>query len=179
MKQISLCLCLLAVLSTPVMAQTCKPESITPSHPAGQYLDNGDGTVTDIVNGLMWSRCSLGQNYQSGHCTNDPINFLTWKEALQAGAANSSYATHDGWRLPNIKELESLVERSCVAPAIDLALFPSTPSTVYWSNTFDRTAVNATAGIKGLIIDFRDGSEFVTDVNRYRFVRMVRDLSSQ
>jgi len=175
MKKLTLLLSLAVVISAPVVAQTCKPTSITPSHPAGQYLDNADGTITDIVNELMWSSCSLGQNAVGGNCINIPTNYLTWKEALQAAENNQNYAGHSGWRIPNIKELGSLVERSCFAPAIDLGLFPSTPSTPYWSNTFDSKTINA--GAEGLISDFHDGSEVIKEINSHKFVRLVRDLS--
>jgi len=175
MKTTTLFLTFVTVMSAPVLAQICKPASITPSNPTGQYLDNADGTITDIVNELMWSRCSLGQNYVGGNCINIPTNYLTWKEALQAAENNQNYAGHSDWHIPNIKELGSLIERSCFAPAIDLGLFPSTPSTPYWSNTFDSKGINA--GAEGLIIDFHDGSEVIKEINSHKFVRLVRDLS--
>ena len=175
MKITTLFLTFVTVMSVPVLAQTCKPASITPSNPAGQYLDNADGTITDIVNELMWSRCSLGQNFVGGDCINNATNYLTWKEALQAVEANDSYAGYGDWRIPNIKELGSLVERSCFGPAIDSGLFPSTPSTPYWSNTFDSKGINA--GAEGLIIDFRDGTEMIKEVSSHKFLRLVRDLS--
>lgn len=176
MKKLTLGLCLAAVFSSTAMAQVCKPESITPTHPEGQYLNNGDGTITDVVNGLMWSICSVGQTATGGTCSDDPTPYLTWKEALDAAGENKSFAGHDDWRLPNIKELGDLVERSCVGPAINLTYFPSTPSAVYWSNTIDAYKVNDKGGIEGLLVDFTDGSEFLTDVNKHRLIRMVRPL---
>lgn len=179
MKKLTLCMCLAAAFSTTATAQVCKPESITPTHPEGQYLNNGDGTITDVVNGLMWSTCSIGQTASGGTCTGLPTKYDTWQEALTAAEANGSYAGYDNWRLPNIKELQDLVERSCVGPAIDLAYFPSTPSAVYWSNTMDFRDVNPDGvdAIKGLLVDFTDGTEFLTDVNKHRLIRMVRPLA--
>lgn len=168
-------LSLLTLASMPIMAQTCKTESITPSHPIGQYLDNGNGTITDITNELMWSTCSLGQIYQDGNCTGSAESFTIWDEALSAIDGNNNLAGYSDWRLPNIKELGSLVERSCVAPAIDLTLFPTTPSVPYWSNTFDRTGINSASSIKGLIVEFHDGTEVVKSTNTQRLIRLVRD----
>ncbi|QFI37290.1 DUF1566 domain-containing protein [Moritella marina ATCC 15381] len=173
MKKIILTLSLTAAISAPALAQTCKSASITPSNPIGQYLDNEDGTITDIVNELMWSRCSLGQAFQGGNCINIPLNYDTWKAALDGAETNKDDGRYSDWRLPNIKELGSIVERSCVAPAIDLRLFPSTPSTPYWSSTFDYRGINT---VKGLIIDFHDGTEIVKEVSSHKFVRLVRDL---
>lgn len=176
MKKLTLGLCLSAAFSSTAMAQVCKPESITPTHPEGQYLNNGDGTITDVVNGLMWSICSVGQTATGGTCSGVPTNYPTWQMALTAADANKSFAGYDNWRLPNIKELGDLVERSCVGPAINLTYFPSTPSAVYWSNTMDYRDVNAAVGLDGLIVDFTAGSEFLTDVNSHKMIRMVRPL---
>ncbi|MCZ4311026.1 DUF1566 domain-containing protein [Vibrio pomeroyi] len=176
MKKLTLGLCLAAVFSSTAMAQVCKPDSITPTHPEGQYLNNGNGTITDVVNGLMWSTCTIGQTAAGGTCTGNPVKYDSWQQALNAANENKSYAGYDDWRLPNIKELGDLVERSCVSPAINLTYFPSTPSAVYWSNTMDVHDVNPDIPIKGLLVDFTDGSEFLTDVNKHRLIRMVRPL---
>ncbi len=61
------------------------------------YLDNGDGTVTDLNTGLMWQK------------TPDFVNLRAWGEA-QTYANNLQLAGHNDWRAPNIKELYSLVQ---------------------------------------------------------------------
>ncbi|MDC7223914.1 MAG: DUF1566 domain-containing protein [Spirochaetales bacterium] len=61
------------------------------------YVDNGDGTVSDLATGLMWTKDDMG-----------PMN---WKEALLA-CEDLRYAGYDDWRLPQIKELISLVDYS-------------------------------------------------------------------
>lgn len=58
------------------------------------YADNGDGTVTDLTTGLMWSR--------------DPGSKLTYEQAV-GGAEGFNLAGYNDWRLPNIKELYSLI----------------------------------------------------------------------
>lgn len=154
-------------------AQTCAT-NIPLSHAEGQYILNEDGTVTDVVNGLMWTTCAIGQSYSEGACTGTPTSYESWQDALVAADAFGTFAENDDWRLPNIKELSDLVERSCVAPAIDLSAFPGTLSAAYWSNTFDFQNINVATGIDGLLVDFSDGTEFLTDLTTYRLVRMVR-----
>lgn len=59
-----------------------------------QYVDNGDGTITDLNTGLMWQQ--------------DPGEKVTYQQAL-AGADNFNLAGYNDWRLPTIKELYSLI----------------------------------------------------------------------
>lgn len=61
---------------------------------APQYQDNGDGTVTDLVTGLMWQQ--------------DPGAKMTFDQAV-AGADDFNLAGYNDWRLPTIKELYSLI----------------------------------------------------------------------
>jgi hypothetical protein len=61
-----------------------------------QFADNGDGTVTDRATGLIWMQADSGHG-------------MDWEHALQF-AENLKFAGHDDWRLPNAKELQSLVD---------------------------------------------------------------------
>jgi hypothetical protein len=60
------------------------------------FVDNGDGTVTDLASGLMWQQSDSGSG-------------MRWEDAL-AYAEGLSLAGHDDWRLPNAKELQSIVD---------------------------------------------------------------------
>ncbi len=62
-----------------------------------RYVDNGDGTVTDLVTGLMWQQ-AVGDK-------------VTYDEAV-AGADSFDLAGYTDWRLPTIKELYSLMDFS-------------------------------------------------------------------
>ncbi len=84
-------------------------------------VDNGDGTVTDNATGLMWQKAEPGTK--------------TWEEAL-AYCENLELAGHKDWRLPNINELQSIVDYGASEPpAIDQTYFPDTVSGDYWSST--------------------------------------------
>lgn len=122
------------VASCSLQAQTCNSQ-MTPTTPTSSFTINADGTVTDNRTGLVWDLCTWGQT--GADCSGDAATGHNWQDALaQAVAANSAnYKGHSDWRLPNIKELASIVERSCVDPAINLTLFPNTPSDILWSSS--------------------------------------------
>jgi len=114
-----------------VLAQDCS-SSIIPSAPNSRYQNNGDGTITDLSTGLMWQQCSLG-----GNCDGSARSYK-WNEALQAPEimnANGGFAGYSDWRLPNIKELASLLEVACWIPVINTNVFPKTMSWRYWSSS--------------------------------------------
>jgi hypothetical protein len=68
------------------------------SYGKNQFIDNGDGTITDNATGLTWTKADSGKG-------------MNWQEALEF-AENLKYAGHDDWRLPNAKELQSIVDYS-------------------------------------------------------------------
>ncbi|WP_417860982.1 DUF1566 domain-containing protein [Winogradskyella sediminis] len=70
-----------------------------------KYVDNGDGTVTDMVTGLMWQQ-SFDHNGDGQIKVDDK---LTYKEILQLIDEGVSFAGYDDWRLPTIKEMYSLI----------------------------------------------------------------------
>ncbi|MCB0014131.1 MAG: DUF1566 domain-containing protein [Anaerolineales bacterium] len=79
---------------------------------AGQqpaYRDNGDGTVTDLVTGLMWQ----GSPERDGNKIINAADKLSYSEAL-AAADEATLAGYDDWRLPTITELYSLIDFSGV-----------------------------------------------------------------
>jgi len=73
------------------------------------YVDNGDGTISDLVTGLMWEKMSMLDG-----SVHDVVNKYTWDEAyavkLAALNAGGGFAGYTDWRLPNRRELESLVD---------------------------------------------------------------------
>ncbi len=76
------------------------------------YQDNGDGTVTDLVTGLMWSQSPD----MDGDGDIDAADKMTYDEAV-AGAESFDLAGYSDWRLPTIKEQYSLILFSGVDPS--------------------------------------------------------------
>jgi len=70
-----------------------------------KYVDNGDGTVTDMVTGLMWQQ-SFDHNGDGDINVNDK---LSYSEILKLAENGVSFAGYDDWRLPTIKEMYSLI----------------------------------------------------------------------
>ena len=152
-----------------IQAQTCKPASIPASTPDSQLFDNGNATISDIKTGLMWKKCAEGLS--GADCDSGSALSLNWQEALeQPGVVNSSgFAGYTDWRLPNVKELTSIVEEQCYDPAINLNRFPGTPSSNFWSSSAD-------AGSSGSAWGVSFGNGFSGYDARYysRLVRLVR-----
>lgn len=122
----------LAVAADADAAQTCHSYWPKPSTPINRFTENGDGTVTDTVTKLVWKRCSEGA--AGDVCEQGEAQIFTWEEALKA-AAESRFTGKKDWRLPDIKELNSIIERQCTMPAINAIVFPATPTMSFWSST--------------------------------------------
>jgi len=112
-------------------AQTCR-DDIPASAPDSRFTDNGNGTVTDLATGLIWKQCAEGLS--GAGCLSGSTMRFTWQQALQH-AADAVFAGSSLWRLPNKKELASLVEQRCDDPAINTRYFPNTPSAWFWSSS--------------------------------------------
>lgn len=105
-------------------------QAVCPSLATATRFTLNGAVVTDKVTGLLWARCSLGQTWTGSICTGVASTF-THEQALQYAQVQS------GWRLPNVKELSSLVDRGCLSLAIDPVAFPGTPPASYWSSSPD------------------------------------------
>ena len=91
------------------------------------YADftRNNGIVTDNATGLQW---------QDDYSDNgDNIKYTTWIGAINYCEA-LSLGGYSDWRLPNKKELLSIVDYDKYDPAID-TVFTHTASDYYWSST--------------------------------------------
>ena len=123
----------------------------------GNFVANGDGTVTDTDTGLMWQQGTETDTYK-------------WEQALSY-CETSTLAGYNDWRLPNVNELQSLVDYSELIPSINTTFFPNTQSSPYWSSstTYARYPYGA------WFVDFGNG--YVGSYGKsygYYYVRAVR-----
>ncbi len=159
------------VLLANVAVAECNP-NIVPKINAEQYTINTDNTVTDTKTGLTWMRCPVGfaWNESSQDCVeqlNEKSSF-SWQEALSfASTATDSNGTP--WRLPNTKELHSLVKLSCYEPAIETSVFSTLPITTHWTSTPSLSSAGAWS------VNFRSGGQIPVDKQNTYFIRLVRD----
>jgi hypothetical protein len=140
-----------------------KGDPVTP-----RFVDNTNNTIDDKATGLQWVKDHAvlgtvgGKNFAAG---------MSWSNALLAVAAlnAANYAGHNDWRLPNVKELMSIVEYGSVSPAINGTFFPNTVSDGYWTGT---TYAGYTDG--AWVVYFNDGVVSSDDKNVGYYVRPVR-----
>ncbi len=135
---------------------------------AAPFTMSADGQeVTDTKTGLIWRRCAEGMTASGGTCTGTASTFT--HEAALTRASTQATATGVAWRLPNVKELSSITDKSRINPAIDTVAFPATPANWFWSSSpyvFD-------AGV-AWVVSFSDGLVGVNGRDNSSFVRLVR-----
>jgi hypothetical protein len=169
-------LIILLFLSFATQAQFCySNQEIPPSTPMSNFIDNNNGTVSDITTGLMWAKCYLGhtgmQCENGGTGSSGNPTQMNWQAALTA-AATSTLAGHNDWRLPNIKELVTIIERACFAPAINLTVFPRVPTTQ--TNTWTSSKANLFDD-QAFVVNFSVGNTYAFSRDSLNYVRLVRN----
>lgn len=164
---------------------------------ACRYVDNGDGTVSDLNTGLVWEQKSPGgtddvhdvnnlYSWSTSGTAPDGTAFTDFLGTLNNGVSTHGYATdpitgcftnHCDWRLPSISELWGIVDRAAPGcldypypPCIDPAFGPVQSWGIYWSaTTYD-------AGDPGiaLLVSFYVGTAYYDAKTSNDYVRAVR-----
>jgi hypothetical protein len=148
-----------------------------PAHAA--FTDNGDGTVTDTVTLLIWDKCSWGQSGNACATGSASTHSLAAALGVAVTANASFYKGKNDWRLPNARELESLVNLNGSQPATDSTTFPNTQLAGYWSSTIGTHHPGADP-TGAVIVDFLNGYTyaFLNIPNHVRLVRSGQSFSS-
>ncbi|MEZ5230740.1 MAG: DUF1566 domain-containing protein [Microthrixaceae bacterium] len=164
------------------------------------FVDNGDGTITDNASDLMWSQDDSGAESSEGFdyteldfldedgdgllvpAESDLDGAMTWEAAFDWVQAmnEDNHLGFSDWRLPNVKELHSLVDYSKTPAADGVAtmdsLFNSTPITnengdtdfpFYWSGTTHATDGESDYGVAGAYVAFGRAMGYSDDLNSW------------
>lgn len=128
--------------------------------PNPRFIDNGNGTVTDDLTGLMWSK---NADLAKGAVSYSQSDYHF--QSLPGGYSN--------WRLPSIYELESLVDISQADPALPPNHpFINVSPGLYWTST-DIASSQYEGAVA--VIDFSNGAVYLTGQNsHYAFILGVR-----
>jgi hypothetical protein len=170
------------------------------------FVDNGDGTISDLNTGLMWEKKDdsgglhdkdngmswcVDQQPPLGTCDNPALDgtIIQFMDTLNdaAGGGANCFAGYCDWRVPNIRELVSIVDYDYDAPAIeehfhnpagcpgctDITLADcsctATTGTSHWSST-----IHSRNSDEAWIVDFLDGEARPLNLTAGVFVRAVR-----
>lgn len=166
------------ILSLPVYSQICEPSLTTQNISEENFtFDDISGTILDTVTTLRWARCAWGQEWNADKktCEQFPIK-LNWQEALKT--ANELVYGSNQWRLPDIKELMSIIDFQCFAPPLNATMFPQAPTSVdngLWSATPVQTDPVSAADVKIWFIDMGEGKVKKRLWNQTNFVFFVSE----
>ena len=131
-----------------------------------RYTVNANGTVLDKKTNLIWKKCSQGLSGST--CATGTATTHNWQQALDL-SDTSTFASFSDWRLPNIKELRSVSAYDRYNPAINITIFPNTPTSYFLSSS-----PIANFSYESWVLNFYYGY----DTNSYRsnnyYVRLVR-----
>lgn len=155
---------------------------------AARFEPRDDGTVLEAETGLMWMRCTVGQEWTGTGCAGEGRQ-LTWDRAFQV-AEDTVFAGYDDWRLPTQPELYPLTfcstgKRSeptreglgggCVGdyetPTIITTVFPNTPPHSAWTST-----PHARLNYSAWGVSFLTGHTGTGGRSDFIYLRLVRDL---
>lgn len=156
---------------------TCNADLATVT-PDARFQVNADGTASDRNTGLQWRRCPVGYELDEGLgatlsddiCVEVGPASFSWQGALEqvAGASTPSPSSPEPWRIPNVKELASLVETACVFPARNNRVFPDAAGDITWTSTPGASGVAWT-------VDFGAGNLRTANQEVALSVLLVRD----
>ena len=168
------------ILTAPVFgAQYCNP-NIPATTPTADFEFQAGGIVKHLETGLTWKRCVEGlvfndagtpDDYSDDSCDSQSTDRYTWQDALQI--ANNA---GNNWRLPNYKELKSIIEYQCNFPALNASVFPNLPPYPAWSSS--ALLSNPTVDNRAWVVSLANGTDGRNDRNSLNRVLLVKDSPS-
>jgi hypothetical protein len=153
--------------TTATSTATTTIKKVLPPESPTDYKDNGDGTITDNYTKLMWAKCTQGNTGKD--CKGGSPSQREWSKARNECDA-LTLAKKTGWRLPTLKELQSIVDSGAFTPSINKTFFLNTASSPYWTSTAPAQYLSSK-----FTVLFSDGSVYFKDGGNFAATRCVRD----
>ncbi|CUB06272.1 Lcl C-terminal domain-containing protein [Marinomonas fungiae] len=167
----------------------CNTSTIAATTPTANFtIDEDKGVVVDHTTGLMWKRCVEG--FSGADCRSGSTLQSTFAAAIEyidTLNEGEGYAGYNDWRLPNLKELRSIVEERCARPSLNEEVFPLKNTEA----SDDRTTINSMTLFSSTptsyfdstdtfiwTVSFANGTFERSSLGEYdyiRFFRLVRD----
>jgi len=152
--------------STKIYSSTSK--YVLPPESPINYTDNKNGTITDNYTGLIWMKCPQGKT--GNDCKSGSVTFREWPKA-RVECENLNFASKKGWRLPTLKELQSIVDTGSYDPAINKGFFVGSDDP-YWTLTSP-----AEYSASKFTVIFSTGSVYYQGDNAPAATRCVNDVN--
>lgn len=130
-------------------------------------VKTGDGSIHDKDNSYRWGgKTALGSGYGT--------YYSDW-DSLVDGSNTEALCGYSDWRVPTIKELENLVSRDRINPAIDTDYFPNTAARGFWSSS-PYAGGSTRAWYVYFAYGYSDSAGYGNSHSRFNqnFVRLVR-----
>ncbi len=159
-----------SALAMPAVAQNCNPKK-PESTPASQFVDNGDGTVTDKKSKKIWLKCIIGMKWDGKTCIGQSLKY-TWADSFPVidDLNKKKTAGRSDWRLPKVEELVSIAETQCFKPAINLDVFPYSPETAFWTDS-------SVDGVQPRVwvVHYLNGNKYIANKKQDWRIRLIAD----
>jgi len=135
---------------------------------AGSGLNDGTYTVSSITTGVIVVDETVADEAAGAAVTLTTVGDLIWDFVDQANA--NALGGYSDWRIPNMRELYTLINHETHDPSIDTTAFPSTPTTYQWTST-----ARSSTPINKLFVSFSYGavSNLLGSTNKY-YCRLCR-----
>ncbi len=159
------------MLVAPVWAQQSCDSKQAETAPMSRFKPDSKGGLKDTKLNKTWLRCVVGMSWNGSTCEGQSLTY-NWNDAQSIidDLNKQKVAGRGNWRMPTADELESITEKSCYKPAINLDAFPYSPQSGFWTDT---TAEGVQP--RAYVIHFLNGNRYIGHKKQDWRVRLIAD----
>ena len=155
-----------------VLADNATTWAMVKDNVTGLIWENktNDGSIHDRSKTFTWCDTNAATNGgNQGTCGTGTGNTATDTKAYIKALNDANFGGFSDWRMPNVKEMESIVDMGMINPSINTVWFPSTVSSYYWLST-----TYAFGSASAWCVYFTNGYAYSTNKTNAYAVRAVR-----